>query len=622
MNRSQRAALKKERHANQVARRLQKKQARMQTDPEDDDLDLEAVEAVAEDEAEPRPETSEDDVDEDDDLGEDEEESTRDVDNFAGVKKDYGYSDPSVDIPAPMGPTSWDELDAARMAEMQASDLRMASYDVQDLVRNILNHPVMEAADKATAIQDVGTGFQSRVDSILAGPSAEPVQKDIDLLEIEAILAFDRRHTSVAEHMGDWITKAKLSYAAKKAKPDSAYALVTTRGGKKVRKYLIHDKAHVRNALARAAQQMKGGGPGAADARAALPKIHAAAKRMGIGMGKELNSTIILEKDAKGDWRWVGWPSNNFLDLQGDIISKDAHIEFCKFLDENPTAAPLFMSWHLPGTERKHPVDYWHFENGFLIMSGVLEQPEAASLFKALAATDLGMSMQGFGLRESGDPRVVTKYRVFEVSDLPLDHAANPFTDFSVIVKEVDMDKLAYLATLLGSKEKAEAYMAKAGIKQEVLQNAGIESKSTDPKPAAAPATPPVVEKVQTAVAKAQAAPADAKDIIAAVLKELDVEGLNAFLTEAKTAMDKVPVLEDVIKSMQAGADQALAEKITPPASKFVWMRSERASTSDSTKVTEDEKDKKLSKSAPGLGANWLNEITGTQPMEVEEVRA
>jgi hypothetical protein len=429
---------------------------------------------------------------------------------------------------------------------------------------------------------------------------------DMDLLYTEAVAASDHRHITWQEAMGDWLSKAKLSYAAKQAKGDSAYALVyTDKGGNKVRKYLIHDKAHVRNALARAAQQIKGGGIGANDARRALPKIHAAAKRMGIGMGKS-NDAMIVEKDAKDDWRWVGWASNNYVDWQNDILAKSAHEEYVGWLDANPTMAPVFMTWHEAGTERKNPVDFWAFEKGFLILSGKLEESEAAGLLKAQAETDLGLSIRGLGLREdASDPRIVTKYRLFEVSDLPLENAANPFTGFSTFMKEVDMDKKEYLAALMGP-EKAEEFLAKTGLKQEQLDKAGVTQKEV-----AAPAQSPVSTTVVN-----NSAP-DNKAIVDQVLKELDVEGLNEFVLQAKEAMEKVPVLEQVIKDMQGNADQKLAEKISPPASRYAWASKNRASAADENKITKD----KAQELVPALGDNWLSEATGTSPLDASVVR-
>ena len=275
------------------------------------------------------------------------------------------------------GPTSWDELDAMRKAEEQADAVREVTWDTSALVRNILHNPMLAPKEKATAMNSVASGFENRVKQ----SASETMTKDLDALTIEAMLAADDRHTGPLSFVGDMISKAKLTYSAEQKLSDSDFALVVTRDGKKVRKYPIHDKAHVRNALARAAQQIKAGGQGAADAKAALPKIRAAAKRMGIGTSMEKDrNAIVIEKDAKGDWRWIGWVSNNFQDWDGDIISEEAHKEFVGFLDENPEYAPAFISWHTPETVRKNRADFWAYENGFLIMSGKLEEPGSRSV--------------------------------------------------------------------------------------------------------------------------------------------------------------------------------------------------------------------------------------------------
>src|SRR5512146_1606942 len=86
---------------------------------------------------------------------------------------------------------------------------------------------------------------------------------------------------------------AEMTAASINDLPDSAFAYIEPGGTKdsqgkttprSLRHYPIHDEAHVRNAMARASAQMNAGGEGARIARAAMPKIEAAAKRMGIGM--------------------------------------------------------------------------------------------------------------------------------------------------------------------------------------------------------------------------------------------------------------------------------------------------------------------------------------------------
>lgn len=649
MNRAQKAARKKERHDRAVANRLAKKKV---TDAvlEEEDIDLEAgdvieaMDAMGEDissapiidetgdapmvdmSGNPIPDPDDEDGEPTDEVPPDDQ---PEVAPAAKVKKDYGY--PEAARYVPMNVTTFDELDAERKVQEQSEEIRETTNDVRRLVDNILWAPEMDPGQKAKAISALGPAFQKRVDAIIRNTTMEK-DFDMDLLALEAMIETDRRHTGLGERIGDWVSKAVLTSAGREKLGEGQFALVTERNGQKIKKYPIHDKAHVRNALARAAQMMKRGGQAGADAKAALPKIRSAAKRMGIGMAKEGDvSSIIIEKDAKGDFRWVGWVSNNFIDWQGDIISKEAHQEYVDFLDQHPEAAPQFMTWHTPGTERKNPVDYWNFEKGFLIMSGKLEKAEAAALFKAKAVTDLGMSLQGLGLRESDDPRVVTKYRLVEVSDLPLEDAANPFTDFSVIVKEVDMDKKKYLAALLGSDEKAEVFMAKTGMKQEALETAGVEQKAKDPtddeitaavKAVAGDDVEVVVEEVSEdeeapkAVAKSKAptkTPALDPALLDQISKAFGMEDLSAFVAEAREAIEKVPMLEGVIKEMREGDDTRLAEKISPPAAKFAWMGKNRASDSEDTKVGEDDE---LANSAPEVP--WLNEVTGTTPVPVQ----
>lgn len=604
------AQQKQARHQRQIAQRLEKKRAiKVQAEaPDEEELDLEEdLELAGLETPEEEVESAEDSADEDDEPEEVEP---------VPVRKDY-MGDMSMPSMSMGGPTSFDELDEQQAAQEQAQNVREETWNVQDLVRNIMGNPSFDTAAKSAAIQKVGSDFGDRVNAIMAGnePGGSDggdmgdmsKELDMDVLYTEALLAEDHRHLSWQEAMTDWLTKAKLSYAAKKAKGDSAYALVyTDKKGNKVRKYLIHDKAHVRNALARAAQQIKDGGVGAPDARRALPKIHAAAKRMGIGMGKS-HDAVMVEKDAKGDWRWVGMASNNFIDWSGDIVRKSAHEEYVGYLDQHPDMAPLFMSWHTPGTERENPVDYWAFENGFLILSGKLTEPEAAGLLKAQKETDLGMSINGIAIHPKKDQHDIQLYRLIEVSDLPRENADNPFTAFSVVSKEVgDMDKQKYLAQILGSEEKAEAFIKKTGLMKEQLESAGVAQKEVAPAASAAPAA-----KAATAAAPDQQA------LVEAVLKELDVDGLNDFVTKAKEAIEKVPVLEGVIKELQGNQEQKLAELVNPPASRFAWASDKRASQSAENKITKQQAEEL----APGLGDDWLSVATGTKPIDTTVVR-
>ena len=510
-----------------------------------------------------------------------------------------------------MGPTSFEELDAVEQAREQAHEIEKISWNVQDLVYNIIRHPMLKPEEKGEAIRKVGDDFVERAGAVLEGEEYE--EKDLDLLSVEAVLAHDARRTGAVEKALDWIQKKTLTTRGRKKLEDSDFALP----GK--RKYPVHDKAHTRNALARAAQQMKRGGEAAADAKAALPKIRAAAKKFGIEMDTEKERTgIVIEKDASGAWRWVGWSTNKFMDADREILADAAHKEYTAWLDENPDMAPAFMSWHTPETVRKNAVDFWTYENGFLIMSGALTEEEAAGLLKMQKEIDLGMSHGSIVLKRDPDNKnIILKYRMYEVSDLPLENAANPFTSLETVVKEAGMDKKKYFEELFGA-EKAQKYLALTKEAEGKLQEAGV--KEAEKKDLAPATSPPAPLPMGEGNAVDQAALIEA--VVKAVGDKFGMEALNEYLSQAQDALERVPVLEELVKSLAENQDEALAEKISPKAGEFIWVQKVRASQRDDTALKDgDEKDEKLKKSAPRLdpAEDWLAMQTGVQPIRMQQ---
>lgn len=514
------------------------------------------------------------------------------------LQKDY--YDPYL---VPMGPTSFEELEAMEEARERAHEVQEITWNVQDLVRNILfDYTTEDPGDKATKITKVADDYQKRVKAIVA----QPVKKDIEVLQIEAMLAVEKRNTTLLQR-GVELIKETLS-AGKKLE-DGDFALPEKK------KYPIYDKAHVRGCLVSAARHIEKGGEAAEDARAALPKIRAAAKKFGIDVSME-KSAFMIEKDAKGDWRWIGKPTNNFIDWQTDIIAKSAHQNYVAFLDANPDCAPAFVTWHTAGTARANPVDFWMEHDGAVIMSGKLTEEEAGALFRVQKEMDLGMSHQAFALRLDPDPRVVTHYWMYEVSDLPRDSAANPFTSLETITKEVGMDKLEYLTEMMGSVEKAKAYLEKTSQMQKGLQDAGITSKEKEPAaetPATETPAPAAAAVTETVVNL------DMKAIFEQIGKEFDIEGLNVFVAQAQDNLQKIEVLEGLVKELQGSSDDKLAAALTPPAARYAWTRDNRPSQNENTKLKKDkaDEDDKLSKAAPGVpDGYWLSEITGSVPVE------
>lgn len=163
------------------------------------------------------------------------------------------------------------------------------------------------------------------------------------------------------------------------------------------------------------------------------------------------------------------------------------------------------------------------------------------------------------------------------------------------------MDKLAYLADILGSEERAKAFMERTGLKQKELEAAGIEHKDVA-DPAAEPAQvaqPPAPESTDKAL----------EDRLA----ELDIPGLNAWVEKANVALGKVEVLEAMLKELSKSREDAVAEMIAPPALKSMAWSAKRASASDDN-VIKDGDD--LAKARPAIPENaWLSQATGTAPI-------
>lgn len=475
------------------------------------------------------------------------------------LEKDYAMAAP--------GPTSYEELDAAKAAREQAEHVMHESWTVQDLVYNIA-HSMLTPDEKSKAIVKVGKDFGSRLKMIASGKMEK--EFDFDVLEIKAVLGRDSRHTSIIEKTINLFSSSPENVLRKQLKD--------------IAKVLESDPEN--------------------EVRSSVPELLKAAKEAKIGG----EPCILIEKDATGSWRAVLLSSNNFKDRDGEIIAQSAHEEYVDWVNKNmPDAAPVFATWHVPGTARTHPIDFVGFENGFLIDSCPLTESEAASLLKMQETIDLGLSIGGIALaRDPADPRIITKYRRFEVSDLPLARAANPFTDIELVSKEADMkpeQMKEYLTGMLGP-ERAEAVLTKMAISQDELRKAGVEEKEKK-----TPETP------ATTVVNTAAPSVNMDELIEKVAKELGMKELSDEFVKMQEAAEKVPVLEELVKQLLTSKEDDLAEMISPPISKQLAWKNVRASQKDETILKDDEKDKELKKAAPETG--WLSEATHTTPVVV-----
>jgi hypothetical protein len=510
----------------------------------------------------------------------------KDMEGEMGYESPNPLSEDMMYMPT-YGATSFADLDNARSEMHVAKTQRLATDDYQMIIENIMRDPSVE--DKVAAIKTVSDEFATRIATIS--------KKESPLMEL--VKSF----------------KAKLTRASINDLPDSDFAYIEP-GGKKddsgkttprsLRHFPIHDAAHVRNALARAPQSPFGA--------KAMAKIHAAAKKMGIHMASEKkdNQAIHVFKDLKGNWRWLGMPTNNFIDRENEIITDAAHKEFIAFLDAHPEQAPLFVPWHVLDAARKSRTDFWDYDNGFMTMSGPLTEDEAGALMAAKEAQALGMSHGFFALEH--DPlhkNLITKYRTFEVSDLPLRNAANPWTSLDVLSKENKMDakKRTYLVAMVGEDAvKTLENQIKQG--KDALTVLGVENKE-----ASAPIVPDEVADPAEEDAAGEEVPEEegeaVKALVGAIKSELGMEALSTLLEthnkDISTLRAENAELKVAIAKLTKSEDEKIAEKIIPAGAPLFWLKEKKASESESTKLSEEDQ-AKIEKDGPALKEHWLTD--------------
>jgi len=305
---------------------------------------------------------------------------------------------------------------------------------------------------------------------------------------------------------------------------------------------------------------------------------------------KEPNSIeIIVQKD--GSKRWVGWFTNNYKDREKEIISEEAHKEFLAYLKEYPDRYPAFWSWHLPGTSREADTDYMDYFDGFMVASGPLTAVEADQLDKAIEYDngEIGMSHGMYILeRDPERKEIITKYRTYEISDLPLVNAANGFTGINS-TKEVKMTdvKLDRLKAVIG-EDAANKIVDQIGENKEALEAAGIESKESEVLEAIETVSEdPVDEKEPEEKPEDKGLDKSIKAIAVAVAEHLGMKELSDLLTEQKETIEK---LTEQVGELQKEEDVKIAEVFEDKSlGGLLWKR---ASEAEETVVKDEDLEK------------------------------
>lgn len=328
------------------------------------------------------------------------------------------------------------------------------------------------------------------------------------------------------------------------------------------------------------------------------------ADRVGATSPKDTGATsFTVTKDLAGNWRWLAIASNNFKDRDGEYFPESAHLDYVAYVDETADYPELRL-WHVKGS-RIGMADFVAYADHFLLTSGTFDK-EFEYLAPVMAEREYGVS-HGFRYLETdkqGDTYI--RYRSFEVSPLPCDKAANPWTAFGTMesIKEVAMlpeAKKQFVLDHLGPERTAalEASLATTGKE---LEGLGISFKELDTAAPAAPAQAPAATAVLDVAAPAAADPAPVAQAAADPDPKPEGEGEptgdgggdapppeegSAELTEAIKALAGLPAQLTAIEGRLAALEEGKgAADHTPAAAAVVGQV--RPSQSDATAVGAD----------------------------------
>jgi len=360
----------------------------------------------------------------------------------------------------------------------------------------------------------------------------------------------------------------------------------------------------------------------------------AAVKKTDIGTSAESKSSgFRVEKALDGSWRWFGWVSNKFRDrdkpaepkLGGQILSEAAHKEFVEWATADPKRMPELWPWHTKEGAHDLPADWIDYADGFLMMSGALTVKEAEKLQQLAAKYDLAMSHGLINFDYDKTNGVIRKYRTFEASYLPREHAANEWTDIETLQKEIanmgfNPARRGFLVEALG-EERVKKLEGETEGRGKALEGLGVEYKELSDTLERLADNGEEEEAGGDGPGDSPIKAVDVDQIAAAVAEKLELKEMSQYLkdqSEAILAMGKA------LTALAKTDDEKVAETLRPRADvkEFIPIWSRRLSQAKETVVDEDKpKDKELVEAKPGPSKqSWVTETFGPPQSEAAAI--
>jgi len=247
---------------------------------------------------------------------------------------------------------------------------------------------------------------------------------------------------------------------------------------------------------------------------------------------------------------WVAWYSNAAQDLQGEYFPRKATDEFIGRVDRKQLPPPELWWFHMRGA--KHGDALLLGRIGLITLGvGKFDDTPIANKFKSYYVDNQQSNSHGFlydPARFKGG--AYHYYNTFEISTLPPDQAANPYTSFEVF-DMFDAAKIKSLEEIVGTADaelvisntaEASKQIAAMGAKFKAMNMSDPAEPDEDDAPAGkkkAAAAPPAAEK--------------AIDVRIGTIESTVVEGFKAITTQLGAVLTPLgAALADNKKSVDA----------------------------------------------------------------------
>lgn len=177
-------------------------------------------------------------------------------------------------------------------------------------------------------------------------------------------------------------------------------------------------------------------------------------------------SDIMVFKGEDGKNYWLAAFTNNFKDREDEILSEHAHKEFEARLDMKLVPMPELWAWHTEGTRHGKALQCWYQDHNMFAIGVFDDTPEAQKAINFYRKNPVKLSHGFVAPTWAFQNGVYDAYNTFEISTLPPQVAANPYTSFEEIkAMPVPETREAFIKELFGAS--APDVLAKVNAKTE-----------------------------------------------------------------------------------------------------------------------------------------------------------